>query len=60
MSMSNVHKAVSHISQTINRQMLTPPASPFQPEPISAILDRLNAHISANAARTAAMRTASF
>ena len=54
--MSNVQEAVFHIGQTINRQMLTTPASAFQPEPISAIIERLNARVSANAVRTAAMR----
>jgi hypothetical protein len=54
--MRNVQEAVFHIGQTINRQMLTTPSSSFQPEPISAIIERLNARVSANAARTAAMR----
>lgn len=56
--MRNVQEAVFHIGQTINQQMLTTPSSSFQPEPISAIIERLNARVSANAARTAAMRTA--
>lgn len=58
--MHNINEAVFHISQTINRQMLTTPAAPFRPEPINAIIDRLNARMSANAARTIATRAMDY
>lgn len=50
--MSNIQEAVFHISQTINRKMLTTPAAPYRHEPISTIIERLNARVSANAAHT--------
>jgi hypothetical protein len=51
--MDIVQDAIVHIGQTISRQRPKAPAPSRQPEPISVIIDRLNARLAANAARVA-------